>query len=152
MTKVLVFDMDGTLADFYGVAGWLDYLENSDATPYIVAEPLYDMAEFNALLLDFKAAGWKIVITSWLAKNSSRVYDKKVRAAKREWLAKYNVPVDEIHLVRYGATKADSTRNLGGFQILVDDNAQVRAGWRLGGTVDATQDIMTQLREILAAA
>ena len=26
MRKVVYFDMDGTLCDFYGVSGWLDYL------------------------------------------------------------------------------------------------------------------------------
>jgi hypothetical protein len=34
--KTLVFDMDGTIADFYGVTGWLDYLKAEDTTPYEV--------------------------------------------------------------------------------------------------------------------
>ena len=34
------FDLDGTLADFYGVENWLEYLEAEDTTPYAVAEPL----------------------------------------------------------------------------------------------------------------
>ena len=29
----IYFDMDGTLANFYGVENWLDYLENEDTTP-----------------------------------------------------------------------------------------------------------------------
>ena len=30
MNKVLVFDMDGTIADFYGVEGWLEYLNKEE--------------------------------------------------------------------------------------------------------------------------
>ena len=30
MNKTLVFDMDGTIANFYGVVGWLDYLKESN--------------------------------------------------------------------------------------------------------------------------
>ena len=30
MNKVLVFDMDGTIADFYGVDGWLDCLMDEE--------------------------------------------------------------------------------------------------------------------------
>ena len=32
MDKTLVFDMDGTIADFYGVAHWLQYLDNEDTS------------------------------------------------------------------------------------------------------------------------
>ena len=34
------FDMDGTIADLYGVENWLDYLIAEDTTPYTEAEPL----------------------------------------------------------------------------------------------------------------
>ena len=66
--KILVFDMDGTIANFYGVKGWLDYLINEDTTPYEIAEPLYDMDILNNILKDLKNKGWKIVVTTWLAK------------------------------------------------------------------------------------
>ena len=39
-TKVLVFDMDGTIANLYGVNGWLEDLRNYNPRPYIVAEPM----------------------------------------------------------------------------------------------------------------
>ena len=35
MNKVLVFDMDGTLCDFYGVEGWLNCLMAEDVRPYV---------------------------------------------------------------------------------------------------------------------
>ena len=33
------FDMDGTIADLYGVKNWLSYLEAEDTTPYAIANP-----------------------------------------------------------------------------------------------------------------
>lgn len=149
MNKMLVFDMDGTIADLYGVMGWLDMLRAEDETPYKIAEPLCDMERLVALLKLFQMEGWTIVVTSWLAKESSKTYDEKVRAAKREWLERYNFPYDEIHLVQYGTTKANCTRKKSDFQILIDDNENVRRGWNLGPTIDANKDIIKELKYIL---
>ena len=143
--KTLVFDMDGTIADFYGVDGWLDYLINEDTTPYEVARPLYDMAKLRDILLTLKNIGWKIVVTTWLAKDGTKEYNDRTRVAKLNWLAKYDFPYDEIHLVKYGTTKANCTRKIGGYQVLVDDNEMVRKGWRLGDTINANENILEKL-------
>jgi hypothetical protein len=145
MNKTLVFDMDGTIANLYGVDGWLDDLRASDPRPYKVAEPIYDMEVLTAILQVLKYMGWRVVVTTWLAKGSTKEYDALVREAKIAWLDKYDFPYDEIHLVKYGTTKANCTRKIGGFQILVDDNEQVRRGWTLGDTIDANTDIIKAL-------
>lgn len=147
--KRIVFDMDGTLADFYGVDGWLEDLENHNPRPYEVAKPLVDMELLTDLLDLLKAQGWIICITSWLANHSNKEFDKLTRMAKIEWLKKYNFPYDEIHLVKYGTTKADCTRNKKGYQVLVDDNEKVRKGWTLGHTINANEDIISALAELL---
>ena len=36
----ICFDMDGTIADLYGVQDWLTHLENENVYPYIAAKPL----------------------------------------------------------------------------------------------------------------
>lgn len=149
MNKTLVFDMDGTIANFYGVVGWLDYLKESNPTPYVVAEPLYNMEELRTVLEILKIFGWRIVVTSWLAKGSSKEFDNEVRQAKLEWLDTFNFPYDEIHLVKYGTTKANCTRKLGGLQILVDDNEKVRNGWSLGKTINANEDIIPYLLNLI---
>ena len=149
LNKILVFDMDGTIADLYGVIGWLPMLRNEDPTPYIKATPMYDMVSLNAILMILKAQGWKIVVTSWLAKGSTKEYDKEVRKAKTEWLKKYRFPFDEIHLVKYGTTKANCTRKYKGYQILVDDNETVRRGWTLGNTIDANENILDELVKLI---
>ena len=149
MNKTLVFDMDGTIANFYGVVGWLDYLKESNPTPYVVAEPLYNMEELRTVLEMLKIFGWRIVVTSWLAKGSSKEFDNEVRQAKLEWLDTFNFPYDEIHLIKYGTTKANCTRKLGGLQILVDDNEKVRNGWSLGKTINANEDIIPYLLNLI---
>ena len=147
--KTLVFDMDGTIANLYGVKNWLNDLRSANPRPYEVAEPLYDMDILNSVLSIFRGSGWKIVVTTWLAKESSRDYDRLVREAKIAWLEKYNFPFDEIHLVKYGTTKANCTRKIGGFQVLVDDNEQVRKGWSLGKTINANENILEKLVDLL---
>lgn len=147
--KTLVFDMDGTIADLYGVEGWLADLRGENARPYEVASPMYDMSNLKEVLLQFKRQGWRIVVTTWLSKDSTKAYDKKVREAKLAWLARYDFPYDEIHLVKYGTTKANCTRKHGGYQVLVDDNEKVRNGWRLGDTIDANKNIIESLKNLL---
>ena len=149
MNKTLVFDMDGTIADLYGVENWLEDLRNENPRPYIEAKPLYNMFVLNTLIEALKEQGWRIVVTTWLAKDSTKEYDAKVREAKLAWLEKYYFPYDEIHLIKYGTTKANCTRRHGGFQILIDDNVKVRSGWRLGDTIDATENIFYALAELL---
>jgi FMN phosphatase YigB (HAD superfamily) len=149
MNKTLVFDMDGTIADLYGVDGWLEMLRNEDATPYRVARPLYDMRVLTAMLTILQAKGWRVVVTTWLAKGSSKKYDALVREAKLEWLDEMNFPYDEIHLVKYGTTKANCTRHHGGFQILIDDNDKVRNGWTLGRTINANNNILDELASLI---
>lgn len=147
--RTIVFDMDGTIADFYGVDGWLDYLKAENTTPYEVAKPLYKMDYLNALLVLLKTQGWKIVVTTWLAKGGTKEYNDRTRKAKLEWLAKHNFPYDEIHLVKYGTTKANCTRKIGGYQVLVDDNENVRKGWTLGHTINANNDITKELKKLV---
>ena len=86
MKKTLVFDMDGTIADLYGVNGWLENLREENARPYIEAKPLYDMNVLTSILELLRLNGWTIAITSWLSKESTKAYDKKVREAKKNGL------------------------------------------------------------------
>lgn len=149
MEKMLIFDMDGTIANLYGVENWLTDLRNEKTAPYENAEPLYNMNELKEVLEALKNKGWKIVVTTWLAKDGSKEYNKRTAEAKKNWLAKYNFPYDEIHCVKYGTTKANCTRKHGGFQILIDDNKKVRDGWTLGTTVNAKYNIMNYLKVLV---
>lgn len=145
MTKMIVFDMDGTIADLYGVENWLPMLRAEDTTPYEIAEPLFNMTVLCGLLDALKMLGWKIAVTTWGAMNGSKEYNKRTMQAKKEWLNKLDFPYDEFHGVKYGTTKADCTRGKADFQILVDDNEKIRNGWTLGKAIDPIDLIETLL-------
>ena len=152
MNRVLVFDMDGTIANLFGVDNWEPRLRNCDPTPYAEATPIWDMEVLVAVLNVLKTLGWRIAVTSWLAMDSTKAYDDEVKRAKLEWLAKHHFPFDEIHLVGYGTPKSTCTEHLGGVQFLFDDNAEVRREWESKPnrfSVDATNNIMEKLFELL---
>lgn len=149
-TKVLCLDMDGTIADLYSVPNWLDDLEHERMRPFLEAKPMWDMNRLRDILIKLSAQGWEIRIISWLSKNSSEQYKTAVRVAKKLWLNQYKLPLDAIHLVQYGTTKADCIRRYAEGAILVDDNQKVRDGWHLGETIDPMDgDLLEKLEKLL---
>lgn len=142
MNTTIYFDMDGTIANLYGVENWLDYLRNNDETPYKIAEPLVRLASLARVLNNLQRKGYKIGIISWLAKNSSTDYDEKVTKAKRAWLNKHlhSVRFDEINIVTYGTPKQRFAKTNN--DILFDDEAKNRNDWT-GKAFDVTNIIET---------
>ena len=78
--------MDGTIADLYGVDGWLDDLINKSARPYEVAKPLVNLSALARRLNTLQRQGYKLTVISWLAKNSTDEFDELVTLAKMKWL------------------------------------------------------------------
>ena len=151
--KMVCFDMDGTIADLYGVEGWLPALENGIVFPYEIAKPMWDMIELAEVLNELRAREIEIRIISWLAKNSTETYKAEVRQAKLEWLERMGFPYDKAHFVQYGSTKADSIRRYladDECAILIDDNRKVCNGWHLGETINPTEcDLIEALKSLL---
>jgi 5'(3')-deoxyribonucleotidase len=148
--KMLVFDMDGTIANLYGYPNWLESLRNKDDTPYKECEPLYDMNQLNSLLIKLKKKGYRIAVTSWLTYEElmDKTYKAQIRKAKREWLKRYNFPADEVHIVKYGTNKRKVTSKFKGEQILVDDSKEVREAFK-GKTINAKENIIVELEKLL---
>lgn len=153
MIRMICFDMDGTLADLYGVKDWLPKLENQNVTPYEQAKPLVDVDALAEILVDLMMKDIEIRIITWLAKDSTPHYKKETRQAKIDWLEKYGIPYDKIHAVQYGTTKADCVRKYlaeDETAILIDDNVKICNGWTLGETINPpTDDIIEILKELL---
>lgn len=150
MKKMICFDLDGTLADFYSVPHWLEKLQAEDPSPYLEAKPMWDMKKLRQVLLELIEAEWEIRVISWLAKDSSEEYKKAVRQAKKAWLWYHNFPISKAHLVAYGTTKAKCIGHLADVAILIDDNEKVRNGWHLGETIDPTNcDLIQELKKLL---
>lgn len=128
--RKIYLDMDGTIADLYGVENWLEDLIAGNERPYREAERLVEEEELAELVAD----GYELAIVSWLAKNSNKEYDRKVRNAKREWLkANYpNIKFTEIHIVKYGTPKSKVVNERG---LLIDDEIPNRREWK-GVAVD----------------
>lgn len=150
MNKMICFDLDGTIVDLYNVPNWLDKLRAEDPSPYLEAEPMWDMERLNKILLKLIVQGWEIRVISWLAKNSSEAYKMAVRKAKLAWLDKYSFPYESAHLVQYGTTKANCVRRVADAAILIDDNQKVREGWTLGEVINPIDgDLLERLESLL---
>jgi len=125
--KEINFDMDGTIANLYGVENWLDYLMAKDTTPYAIARPLINLSALARVLNRLQREGYTIGVISWLAKNSDDDYNKRVDEVKREWLARHlpSVQWDKINIVAYGTPKSTC-----GEGVLFDDEEPNRKEWK----------------------
>ena len=132
MEKTIWFDMDGTIADLYGVEGWLPMLRAYDAKPYEMAKPLVRMASLARVLNRLQKEGYQIGIVSWLSKTSTKEYDEAVATAKREWLKKHlaSVKFDAIDIIAYGTPKHEGRDG-----ILFDDEEKNLKEWGAGAVI-----------------
>ena len=128
MTTIF-FDMDGTIADLYGIDNWLDYIINKNTFPYENANALLNLSLLARKLNELHRNGFRIEIISWLAKNSNENYDRAVAEAKRRWLSTHlkSVSFDAINIVAYGTCK-DNFRHTTE-DILFDDEEHNRNSW-----------------------
>ena len=135
------FDMDGTIADLYGVENWLEMLIAHDETPYAIAKPIVNLSVLARLMNKVQRKGFEICIVSALAKNSTAEYDERVRNAKIKWLTNHlkSVHFDEIRFVPYWYTKNDVNT---GADVLFDDEERHLEKWT-GTAVHASKMIET---------
>lgn len=147
MRKEIWFDMDGTIADLYGVEDWLPMLIAEDATPYAIAKPLVRMQTLARRLNELQRKGYKIGVISWLSKTSTKAYDEAVTKAKLEWLNTHlkSVNFDRIDIVAYGTPKWKGRKG-----ILFDDERRNRDEWdiNLAGDAYEPHEIMDVLKAL----
>ena len=125
----IYFDMDGTIADLYGVENWLADLRAERVRPYDEARPLVNLSKLARLLNRLTAVGFSVNIISWTSRGGSPEYNKAVAEVKRAWLARHlpSVKFSQIEIVPYGTPKQTLGRG-----ILFDDEAQNREAWGEG--------------------
>ena len=138
------FDMDGTIADLYGVENWLEMLIAEDTTPYANASPLLHFSALARKLNALQRNGYELAVISWLSKSGSEAYNEAVTAVKMAWLAKHlpSVNWDRITIVPYGTPKQNFCENP--LDVLFDDEAKNRDNWT--GRAYDVQNIMEILR------
>lgn len=127
--KNIYFDMDGTIADLYGVENWLEDLLHEDVRPYVEAAPLVNLRVLARYLNKLTKSGYTVNIISWTSRNGSAAYNEAVEKAKREWLARHlrSVHFTKIFILPYGTPK-----ELYGEGILFDDEEHNRKAWGAG--------------------
>ena len=140
------FDMDGTIADLYGVPNWLEMLINHNETPYAIAEPLLRLNILARMLNKLQRNGYRLAVLSWLAKDSTAEYDERVTNAKLEWLAKHlpSVHWDRVTIVEYGVPKETFCETP--FDILFEDEEKNRENWN--GIAFDVDDILGILKTL----
>ena len=140
------FDMDGTIANLYGVNNWLDYLEAEDTTPYEIAVPLLRLSALAKRINNLQRKGYELAIISWLSKSGSDEYNEAVTEAKLKWLAKHlpSVHWDRIIIVPYGTPKQNYCGNA--LDVLFDDEQRNRDNWT--GRAYDVENILEILKEI----
>lgn len=155
----IFLDMDGSIADLYGVEGWLEALQSENASPYADAQPMCDMAALRRVLEELKAQNYIIGIISWSSKTGSPKFHKAIRKAKLEWLRKHNLldVCSHIHIQRYGTSKsaiAQRHTTLSPAAILIDDEARNRVEWweHEGTAIDPTETNLIEELQKLAQA
>ena len=138
------FDMDGTIANLYGVLGWLEAILAQDTMPYTEAKGIGNLALIARYLNKAQANGHEIGIISWTAKNGTAEYNEAVAEAKKAWLGKHLASVrwDTIKVVAYGTDKRVAT----GGGILFDDEEPNRTNWGEGAYTPA--EIVAVLKEL----
>ena len=138
------FDMDGTIADLYGVEGWLDYLVSEDTTPYEQARALLNLSQLANYLNKLQRKGYELGIVSWTSKAGSELYNSEVALTKLIWLHKHlkSVSWDYIKIVPYGTPKGELCKE----GILFDDEKPNRDNWN--GAAYDVNDIINTLKKI----
>ena len=129
MNITINFDMDGTIANLYGVENWLEMLIAGDTTPYAVAEPMLRLSALAKRLNNLQRMGYDLAVISWLSKSGTEEYNEAVTAVKLNWLKKHlpSVNWDRINIVPYGTPKQNFCENP--FDILFDDEERNRENW-----------------------
>ena len=142
----ICFDMDGTIANLYGVDNWLAYLMAEDTKPYTVAKPMVNMNALARRLNKLQREGCEIGVISWTSKNGSARYNAEVAKVKHAWLRKHlaSVKFDFIAIVPYGYDKGQFANSAD--DVLFDDEAHNRENWR--GVAHDVDDILGTLKTI----
>lgn len=86
MTKVIYFDMDGTVADLYGSDNWLENLREERVGAFVNLAPMVNMEELRKVCMELMAQGWRFGIITWLpmqAESTKRSAPLRRRLGKR---------------------------------------------------------------------
>lgn len=122
--RIVYLDMDGTIADLYGIDGWLQKLEREKKNLFTSCKAMITEEELFKIFPEHK---YEIHILSMTPKNATKEYCEQVIAEKNIWLDLFFPKITKRIYLKYGNNK-----NLKNSQkhILVDDNKIIRENFR----------------------
>ena len=160
MSTRIYFDMDGTVADFYGQTDWLERLRNEQAGAFIACKPLFNRARFGAVVSRLLAIGVQFGVITWLPMDASPEYEEICTAEKKEWCATYLPFISEFTAQSYGVPKQKAIKKHASTEILIDDNMEVCKRWKtakqrdfslVSGYFDSVCDALEEIADEMGA-
>ena len=123
--KIIIYlDMDGTIANLYGITDWLPRLRNEDNSIFEECQPLITEEELQHY---FPTAKYDIRICSMTPKGATKEYCENVIAQKNRWLDEHFPSISKRYYLPYGTNKNYKNSRS---HILVDDNELIRSNYR----------------------
>lgn len=153
LSKEILLDMDGTIVDFYGFKDWFKFLEQKSTIPYRESKPIYNCDLLNQSFELLRELGYRIKIVSWSSKTAGRKETLEIKKAKKEWLERYGILYDELHVVKYGTTKHSFIK--ADRSILIDDNDNILESFinskrgKYKKIIDAKNNILEELSNLI---
>ena len=124
MKTNVYLDMDGTIADLYGIENWLHRLRSEDNKIFLECKP---MITEEKLFQTFPETEYSIKILTMTPKDCTKTYHENVKEQKAKWLQKYFPKLSNQIYMRYGHNKnLKNSMNA----ILVDDSEPIRDSWK----------------------
>jgi hypothetical protein len=160
MSIKIYFDMDGTIADFYGQSDWLEKLRNEQNGAFADCKPLFNRKRFSAVVSRLLTIGVQFGVITWLPMDASPEYEEVCAAEKKKWCAAYLPFISEFTAQSYGVPKQKAIRKHSSTEILIDDNAEVCRRWKtakqrdfslVSGCFDGVCDALEEIARKLGA-
>ena len=130
MSKIIYFDLDGTLYNLYQKPNWLEDLREEKAGVFSDENLLMvDFERFYFSIMELFKNGYQFGVISWLPMQASIEYEEICRKEKIAWIAE-NLPfVEEINIVPYGTPKQLAIQKRRKEMVLIDDNMEICQMW-----------------------
>ena len=119
----VLLDMDGTIADLYGIENWLPRLRNSDENIFLECAP---MVTQEVLFETFPQDKFEIKIKSMTPLGATVEYCENVIKQKTQWLKKYFPKIENMAFLEYGEDKKEKGSRT---MYLVDDSEKIRTNF-----------------------
>ena len=120
----IIFDLDGTLYDFYNVDNWLEKVESGNPSVFTEGGTLVNMEKLNKKIQIFQRLGCTFSIVTWLPMGATDKYKKECYSMKMNWCRENLPTISEINIIDYGIGK-HLYRKKDKFNYLVDDNLEI---------------------------